>query len=31
MYRFLLWKPGWWVVHVAAIALLFWLGHFMRG
>lgn len=31
MYRFLLWKPGWWVVHVMAIALLFWLGHFMRG
>ena len=31
MHRFLLWKPGWWVVHVVAILFMFWLGHFMRG
>jgi hypothetical protein len=30
MHRFLLLKPGWWVLHVAAIGFMFWLGHFMR-
>lgn len=29
MHRFLLFKPGWWVLHVAAVAFMFWLGHFM--
>lgn len=27
MKNFLLFKPGWWVLHIAAIALVFWLGH----
>jgi len=27
-FRFL--KPGWWVVHVIAIPLVFWLGHTIR-
>jgi len=27
MYRFLLFKPGWWILHIIAIALIFWLGH----
>jgi len=30
MHRFLLWKPGWWVLHVLTVALVFWLGHVMR-
>ncbi len=30
MYRFLLWKPGWWALHAVAIVFMFWLGHFMR-
>ncbi len=30
MYRFLLFKPGWWIVHVLAAAIMFWMGHFMR-
>jgi hypothetical protein len=27
MYRFMLFKPGWWVLHIVTIALIFWLGH----
>ncbi len=30
MNRFLLFKPGWWVLHIIAIALMFWLGHAVR-
>ena len=30
MYRFLLFKPGWWALHIIAIALIFWLGHAVR-
>jgi len=30
MYRFLLFKPGWWILHIAAIAFVFWLGHVVR-
>ena len=24
-------RPGWWIVHVAAIVLIFWLGMWMGG
>ncbi len=27
MKYFLLFKPGWWVLHIVSIAFLFWLGH----
>jgi len=27
---FRLLKPGWWVLHVIAISLVFWLGHVIR-
>jgi hypothetical protein len=30
MNKFLLWKPGWWILHVLAITLMFWMGHLMR-
>ncbi len=30
MHRFLFGKPGWWILHVLMIALVFWLGHLMR-
>jgi hypothetical protein len=30
MNRFFLWKPGWWILHAAAIVFMLWLGHFMR-
>lgn len=30
MHRFLLWKPGWWVLHILAFAFMLWLGHFTR-
>ncbi len=30
MYRFLLYKPGWWILHAVAITLIFWLGHAIR-
>lgn len=20
-------KPGWWILHIAAVSLTFWLGH----
>jgi len=23
-------KPLWWVLHIVAIALVFWLGHFVQ-
>lgn len=30
MYRFMLYKPGWWILHILAIAFVFWLGHAIR-
>lgn len=27
MHRFLLFKPGWWIIHILAIAFVFWLGY----
>jgi len=30
MFRFMLFKPGWWVLHVAALVFMFWLGHMVR-
>lgn len=30
MNRFFLWKPGWWVLHLLAIAFMLWLGHIVR-
>ena len=30
MYRLMLFQPGWWILHVIAIALIFWLGHAVR-
>jgi hypothetical protein len=30
MNRFFLWKPGWWVLHILAIAFMLWLGHIVR-
>jgi hypothetical protein len=27
MKYFLLFKPGWWALHIAAIAFMFWLGY----
>jgi len=30
MKRFMLFKPGWWILHVLAIILLFWLGHLVN-
>jgi hypothetical protein len=27
---FWLGKPGWWLLHIIAIAFTFWLGHAMR-
>ncbi len=30
MYRFLLWRPGWWILHALAIILVLYLGHLMR-
>ena len=24
-------RPGWWILHIAAIALIFWLGMWMAG
>ncbi len=30
MYRFMLYKPGWWVLHIIAVAFVFWLGHAIR-
>lgn len=30
MFRFMLFKPGWWILHVVAVAFMFWLGHAVR-
>jgi hypothetical protein len=30
MHRFMLFKPGWWMLHVAALIFFFWLGHVVR-
>jgi hypothetical protein len=30
MNRFFLWKPGWWILHILAIAFMLWLGHIVR-
>jgi hypothetical protein len=30
MFRFMLFKPGWWLLHIIALAFLFWLGHAVR-
>lgn len=30
MYRFMLYKPGWWILHSIAIAFVFWLGHAVK-
>jgi hypothetical protein len=27
MNKFLIFKPGWWLVHALAAAFMFWLGH----
>jgi len=27
---FFLWKRGWWILHVLAVAFMLWLGHFTR-
>jgi hypothetical protein len=30
MNRFFLWKPGWWALHILAIAFMLWLGHIVH-
>jgi len=30
MKYFLMFKPGWWILHIVAIAFMFWLGHIVR-
>jgi hypothetical protein len=30
MNKIMLFRPGWWVLHVAAIIFVFWLGHAVR-
>jgi hypothetical protein len=30
MKNFYLFQPGWWVLHIAAIGLMFWVGHVVR-
>ncbi len=30
MYRFMLFKTGWWILHILAVAFVFWLGHAVR-
>jgi hypothetical protein len=30
MYRFMLFKKGWWVLHVIMVVFVFWLGHVVR-
>ena len=30
MQNFLLFKPGWWILHILAIGFVFWLGHAIR-
>jgi hypothetical protein len=30
MHRFMLFKSGWWILHILAIAFFFWLGHLVK-
>ncbi len=30
MFRFMLFKPGWWMLHIAALIFIFWLGHVVK-
>lgn len=30
MFRFMLFRPGWWILHIAAVIFFFWLGHAIR-
>ena len=30
MQKILLYKPGWFILHIVMIAFMFWLGHFVR-
>lgn len=30
MNRFLLYKSGWWLLHIFTISFMFWLGHVIR-
>jgi hypothetical protein len=30
MKNILLFKAGWWVLHIVVICFVFWLGHFVR-
>ena len=30
MQHFLLWKPGWWILHILAVITILYLGHLMR-
>jgi hypothetical protein len=30
MYLFMLFQPGWWVLHVVAIIFMLWLGHIVK-
>jgi hypothetical protein len=30
MFRFMLFKPGWWILHIIAIVFFFWLGHAVK-
>jgi len=30
MAKFMLFKTGWWVLHILAIAFMFWLGHAVK-
>jgi len=30
MQKIMLFRPGWWILHVIAVAFVFWLGHVVR-
>jgi hypothetical protein len=30
MQHFLMWKLGWWILHILAIIMMLYLGHLMR-
>jgi hypothetical protein len=30
MQHFLLWKPGWWIVHIVATVTVLYMGYMMR-
>ena len=30
MRYFLLWKPGWWIVHIVAVIIVLYMGHLMH-